>query len=52
MNSIGYCKIPKHVTDQNTFEILLENTEKMDSEQQQPKSQNVISILKLVMPFL
>ena len=35
MNTIGNYKIPKHVTDQNTHEILMENTKKMDKEQPQ-----------------
>lgn len=48
MNTLGDYKIPKHVTDQNTLEILMENTKKMDTEQQQAKPQNVIFfILKL-----
>ena len=34
---IGNYKIPKHVTDQNTLEILIENTKKMDTEQLQIK---------------
>ena len=50
MNTTGD-KISEHVTDQNTLEILIEN-KKMDTEQQQTKPQNMISILKLVMSFL
>ena len=49
MNTTGDCKIPKHIIDQNTLEVLLENIKKIDTEQQQTKSQNVISILELVM---
>ena len=45
-------KIPKHVTDQNTLEILIENMKKMDTEQKHIKLQNMIFILKLVMSFL
>ena len=51
MNSIGDYKIPKHITDQNTLEILIENMKKMDIEQQPTKPQNVISILKLEISF-
>ena len=40
------------MTDQNTLEILKENMKKIDTEQQQTKPQNGISILKLVMSFL
>ena len=32
-NKIEDYKIPKHVTDQNSFEILIENMNKMDTEQ-------------------
>ena len=46
MNTIGDYKIPKHITDQNTLELLIENTKKMDTEQQQIKPQNMIFILK------
>ena len=35
MNTIGDYKIPKHVTDQNTLEILIENMKKMDTKHQQ-----------------
>ena len=52
MNTIGHYKIPKHVIGQNTLEILIENTKKMDTEQQQNKPQNMIFILKSVMSFL
>ena len=52
MNTIGNNKIPKHVTDQNTLEILIENMKKRDTEQQQTEPQNMIFILKLVMSFL
>ena len=52
MNTIGDYKIPKQVTNQNTLEILMEIMKKMDTEQQQIKPQNVISILKLVISFL
>ena len=34
INKIGDHKISKHVTDQNTLEILIENLKKMDTEQQ------------------
>ena len=34
-NTIGDYRIPKHLTDQNTLEILIENMKKMDTEQQQ-----------------
>ena len=52
MKAIKEFKIPKHVTDQNTLEILIEKTKKMDTEQQQTKSQIMIFILKLVLLFL
>lgn len=52
MHSIGDYKIPKHVIDQNTLEILIENMKKMDTEQQQTEPQNMIFILKLLMSFL
>ena len=52
INKIRDDKIPKHVTDQNSLEILIENMKKMDTEQQQTKPQNMIFILKLVMSFL
>ena len=52
MRTIGDCKIPKHVTDQNTLEILIESMKKINTEQHQTKPQNMISILKLVMSFL
>ena len=42
INAIEDDKITKHVTDQNTLEILMENTKKMDTEQQQTKPQNRI----------
>ena len=50
INAIRDNKIPKHVTDQNTLQILMENMKKMNTEQQ--KAQNVISILKLVISFV
>ena len=37
MRTIGDYKIPKHVMDQNTLEILIENMEKIDTEQHQTK---------------
>ena len=49
MNKIEDYKIPKHVTDQNSLEILIEKTNKMDTEQQPTEPQNMIFILKLVM---
>ena len=52
MRIIGDYKIPKHVMDQNSLEILIENMKKIDSEQRQTKPRNMIPILKLVMPFL
>ena len=52
MRTIGDYKIPKHVMDENTLEILIENMKKIDTEQHQTKPQNMISILKLVMSFL
>ena len=52
MRIIGDYKIPKHVMDQNTLEILKENRKKIDTEQHQTKPQNMIPMLKLVMPFL
>ena len=52
INKIGDYKIPKHVTDQNSLEILIENMKKMDTEQQQTEPQNRIFILKLVMSCL
>ena len=52
MNTIGDYKIPKYVTDQNTFKILMENMKKMDIEQQQTEPHNMIFQLKLVMSFL
>ena len=51
MNTIGDYKIPKHVTDQNILEILMEIMKKMNTEQQQTKVHNGISTLKLVMLF-
>ena len=45
----GDNKIPKHLTDQNILEILMENMKKMDTEQLQTKPQNIIPILNLVM---
>ena len=48
MNTIRGYKIPKHVTDENTLEILIENTKKMNTEQQQIKPQNMIFIIKLL----
>ena len=52
MTTIGDYKIPKHVMDQNTMEILIENRKKIDTEQHQTKPQNMIPMLKLVMSFL
>ena len=52
MRTVGDYKIPKHVMDQNTLEILIENREKIDTEEHQTKPQNMILILKLVMSFL
>lgn len=52
IHSIGDYKISKHVTDQNTLEIPIENMKKMYTEQQQPEPQNMSFILKLVMSFL
>ena len=52
MNTIGENKFPKCITDQNTLKILIGNTTKMDTEQQQTKPQNMIFILKLVISFL
>ena len=52
INKIGDNKIPKHVTDQNSLDILLENMKKMDTEHLQTEPQNIIFILKLVMSFL
>ena len=52
MNTIGDYRIPKHVTDQNTLELLIENMKRMDTEQQQIEPQNIIFILSLVMSFL
>ena len=52
MRTLGGYKIPKHVMDQNTLEILIENMKKIDTEQHQTKLQNMIPILKLVMSFL
>ena len=49
MRTIGDYKIPKHVMNQNTLEILIENRKKIDTEQHQTKPQNMIPILKLVM---
>ena len=37
MNTSGDYKIPKHVTDQNTSEILMENMKEFDTEQKQIK---------------
>ena len=37
MNTIGNYNIPKHVTDQNSLEILIENMKKIDTEKQQTK---------------
>ena len=52
MNTVGNYKIPKHVTDQNSLEILIENIRKMNIEQQQMsksdfyiKIDNVISTI-------
>ena len=52
MNTVGNYKIPKHVTDQNSLEILIENIRKMNIEQQQMsksdfyiKIHNVISTI-------
>ena len=33
MRTIGDYKIPKHIMDQNTLEILIENMKKIDTEQ-------------------
>ena len=52
MRTIGDYKIPKHVMDQNTLEILIENIKKIDIEQHQTKPQSMILILKLVQSFL
>ena len=52
MRTIGGYKISKHVTCQNTLEILIENMEKINTEQHQTKPQNIILILKLVTSFL
>ena len=52
INKIGAYKIPNHETDQNSLEILIKNIKKMDTEQQQTEPENMIFILKLVMPFL
>ena len=52
INTIVDYRIPKHVTDQNTLELLIENIKGMDTEQQQIKPQNIIFILILVMSFL
>ena len=49
VNSIWDDTISKHVTDENALKILMENMRKMDSEQQQTKLQNVISILNVLM---
>ena len=35
INTTGDFNIPKHLTDQNTLEILMESTNKMDTDQQQ-----------------
>ena len=51
MNTMEDHKIPKNATEQNTLEILMKNMKKMDTEKQQTKHQNVISITKLVMSF-
>ena len=52
INIIGEYEIPKYVTDQHTIGILIDNTIKMDTEQQQTEPQNMIFILKLEMSFL
>ena len=52
IDKIGDYKIPKHVTDQNSLEILIKMMKKMDTEQQQTEPQNMIFILKSVMSFL
>ena len=52
MNTKEDYKIPKHITDRSTLEILIENMKKMDTEQQQTKPQNMIFIFKLVILFL
>ena len=52
IDKIGDYKIPKHVIDKNSLEILIENMKKMDTEQQQTEPQNMIFILKLLMSFL
>ena len=51
MSAMGNFKISKHVTDQNTLEILLEKRKKMDTEQKQTKLRKFISLIKLIMPF-
>ena len=55
MNATKGYKISKHVIHQNTLGILMKNMKKkkkMDIEQlQQIESQNVISLLKLVISF-
>ena len=45
MYTIKNYKILKYVTYQNNFEIPMENMKETDTEQQQTKPQNVISIL-------
>ena len=52
INKIANYKIPKHVIDQNSLEILIENMKKMATEQQQTEPQDMIFILKLVMSSL
>ena len=42
IDTIVEYNVPKHITDQNTLKILTENKKKMDTEQQQTKSQNMI----------
>ena len=44
ISSIGNYKIPKYVTGQNSLETLMKSIKKIDKEQQQIKSQNVICI--------
>ena len=50
MNTIEDYKILKHLIDQNTLKILMENMMKMDTEWQN-KPKNDISILKLEKSF-
>ena len=52
MNTIRDYKILKHLTDQNILEIRTENMKKMNTVQQQSKTQNMFFILELLMLFL